>query len=137
MPKRASCDFCDLGVFFESKSLSSGIMVTEYLGDMAIMLDLVQRLAQTRLYLNLDQDVLAETTDVSNRTSGRLEAGQSVQLSNLIRVLAARGLARNIDLLIGKPGPRPMDLLRRKGKRRRRASIAAKTPAHPWSWNDK
>jgi hypothetical protein len=80
---------------------------------------------------------LADAAAVSKRTIERLETGQSVQLSNLIRVLSALGLAANFGQLVPMSGPRPMDMLRHRGKSRKRASAAKAVPLEPWSWDDK
>lgn len=106
-------------------------------GERALLADLGLRLAQTRVARNLTQMELADAAAVSKRTIERLETGQSVQLSNLVRVLTALGLADHINLLAPASGPRPMDILRHQGKVRKRASTAKATPAKPWSWDDK
>jgi hypothetical protein len=67
-----------------------------------------------------------------------MESGASAQMSSLIRVLRVLELLPNLDQTIPAAGPRPMDLLRRKGKVRQRAS-ASRGEAQiqkPWSWDD-
>jgi putative transcriptional regulator len=107
------------------------------LGEIGQLADLGDRLAQVRIGRNLTQEALAEAAAVSKRTIERLETGQSVQLSNLVRVLSALGLAENIGQLVPASGPRPMDILRHQGKTRKRASAPKSSPAEPWSWDDK
>lgn len=107
------------------------------LGEVGLLSDLGNRLAQARIGRNLTQEGLAQAAAVSKRTIERLETGQSVQLSNLTRVLIALGLAENIGQLVPAVGPRPMDILRHQGKTRKRASAAKPAPAKPWSWDDK
>ena len=106
-------------------------------GERALLADLGLRLSQTRVARNLTQMELADTAAVSKRTIERLETGESVQLSNLVRVLTALGLADHINLLAPASGPRPMDILRHQGKNRKRASTVKAAPAKPWSWDDK
>ncbi|MDE2112084.1 MAG: helix-turn-helix domain-containing protein [Alphaproteobacteria bacterium] len=106
-------------------------------GERALIADLGLRLAQTRVARNLTQMELADAAAVSKRTIERLETGQSVQLSNLVRALTALGLADHINLLAPVSGPRPMDLFRHQGKSRKRASTAKAVPTGPWSWGDK
>ena len=106
-------------------------------GEGTLLADLGLRLAQTRVARNLTQMELADAAAVSKRTIERLETGRSVQLANLVRVLTALGLADHINLLAPASGPRPMDLLRHQGKRRKRASTAKAAPTEPWSWGDK
>ena len=112
-------------------------MNKEQLGELSLLADLGQRLAQVRVERNLTQEGLADAAAVSKRTIERLETGQSVQLSNLIRVLAALDLAHNLDQLVPVTGPRPMDILRHQGKTRKRASTAKAVPTEPWVWDDK
>jgi putative transcriptional regulator len=107
------------------------------LGEIGLLKELGERLAQARIGRNLTQEGLAEAAAVSKRTIERLETGQSVQLSNLTRVLIALGLAENIGQLVPASGPRPMDILRHQRKTRKRASAAKSAPAEPWSWDDK
>jgi hypothetical protein len=54
----------------------------------------------------------------------------------VLRVLDA---ASGLDGLIPESGPRPMDLLKQKGKVRQRASgqRAAKATGKSWSWDEK
>src|ERR1700722_6137081 len=107
------------------------------LGETGLLKELGEHLAQARIGPNLTQEGLAEAAAVSKRTIERLETGQSVQLSNLIRVLVALGLAENIGQLVPASGPRPMELLRHQRKTRKRASAVKPAPAEPWSWDDK
>jgi hypothetical protein len=69
----------------------------------------------------------------------RIEAGASTQMTSLIRVLRVLDALPGLDSLLPETGPRPMDLLRRRGKLRQRASRrrSAARSAPPWSWNDK
>ena len=68
----------------------------------------------------------------------RIEAGESTQLSSLIRVLRVLGLLTSLDRLIPAGGPSPMDLLKLKGKMRKRASPSRKQgkPGKKWRWGD-
>lgn len=104
------------------------------MGEKDLLAGLGEGLAQARLGRNLTQDDLADAAAVSKRTIERLEAGNSIQLSNLIRILGALDLADNFKQLIPASGSRPMDLLRHQGKKRRRASSAKPAPAKPWTW---
>ena len=106
------------------------------LPDDAILAEIGQRLQQHRLDLELTQAELAEQSGVSKRTVERLEAGKSVQLGNLIRVLRTLDLLTSLDGLAPESGPRPIDLLKLKGKQRRRARSKHNTgqPAQTWQW---
>ena len=105
--------------------------------DAAILEELGLRLAQARLDHNFTQEDLATAAAVSKRTVERLETGQSVQISNLVRVLSALHLARNLEQLVPPVGPRPIEQLKHQGKGRRRASSAKRAPVTTWTWDDK
>ncbi len=100
--------------------------------------ELGARLARERLRRNLTQESLAERAGVSRTTVRRLEAGHSTQLANLIRILRALHLARNLHALVPEPILRPMEQLERGDRRRRRASSPRARAGSPrtWTWGD-
>jgi len=107
------------------------------LTDEAILAELGGRFAQRRLELQLTQEMLAEQAGVSKRTVERVEAGATMQLSTMIRILRVLELLDRLETLVPESGPRPMDLLRLKGKARKRASGKRKpTDEKPWTWGD-
>ena len=95
-------------------------------------------MARRRIDLGLTQADLADEAGVAKRTVERVEAGASAQMSSMIRILRVLELLQGLDLLFPEAGPRPMDLLQRKGKQRRRASGERRKnrPDSPWSWDD-
>lgn len=112
------------------------------LTDEAILGELGGRLAQRRLELQLSQGALAEQAGVSKRTVERVEAGATTQMSSMIRVMRVLGLLGRLEALVPEAlvpeaGPRPMELLKLKGKARKRARTKQK-PAEdkPWTWGD-
>lgn len=107
------------------------------LTDKAILSELGGRLAQRRLELHLTQEMLAEQAGVSKRTVERIEAGATAQMSTLIRLLRVLELLDRLETLVPEAGPRPMDLVKLKGKARKRASGKRKsTDEEPWRWGD-
>ena len=111
--------------------------IENLLTDEAILVELGKRLAQRRLTFQLTQADLAEQSGVSKRTVERIEAGATTQLSTLIRILRVLQLLDRLEDLIPASGPRPMDLLKLKGKERQRASRRKKpSTAEPWQWGD-
>jgi len=103
--------------------------------------ELGRRLAELRLERNQPQAQLAEEAGVSLATVRRLEAGQSVQLANWLRVLRALGLSERLKLLLPPPAANPLlalELERQRSKRRRQR---ASTPRQPeaegtWTWGE-
>lgn len=97
-----------------------------------------QRLAQHRIDRGLTQAALAREAGTSKRTVERLEAGESVQLNTLLRVLRVLDLLHALAQAIPDLPPRPLDLLQARGHRRRRASSQSDESEanRPWTWDD-
>ncbi len=113
--------------------------ITASLTDDAILAELGGRIAARRIELQLTQAAVAEQAGIAKRTLERMEAGSTSQLATLVRVLRVLDAASGLDGLIPESGPRPMDLLQRKGKLRQRASGRRDTKAagKSWSWDEK
>jgi len=108
--------------------------------DSAVLAELGERVARHRLERNLTQAELAKEAGISKRTLIRLEAGESTQLTNLVRVLRSLGLLENLDALVPPPVPSPIEQLRTKGRERKRASPRtdeerSKEP-DKWTWGN-
>jgi len=112
--------------------------ITGLLTDDAVLAELGARIARRRLDMQLTQAALAEQAGIAKRTLERMEAGESSQLSTLVRVLRVLDAASALDSLLPESGTRPMDLLKQKGRARKRASgqRAAKTTGKPWRWDE-
>jgi transcriptional regulator with XRE-family HTH domain len=108
--------------------------------DETVLAELGRRLARTRLERNLSQQQLAGEAGVSRATIERLEAGNPIKSSSLIRVLRSLGLLDALDRLIPEPLPSPVERLRLQGRQRRRArggrSDIPPEEARPWRWAD-
>lgn len=113
-------------------------MKLEHLTDAAVLAELGERLAARRLERNQTQAELAEEAGVSRRTLGRIEAGESTQLTNLVRVVRALGLLAALDELLPPPTPSPLAQLRGQTRPRRRASPRGSdtAPEPGWTWAD-
>ena len=96
--------------------------ITGLLTDDAVLAELGARIAGRRVELQLTQAAVAEQAGIAKRTLERMEAGQTSQLGTLVRVLLVLDAASGLDSLIPESGPRPIDLLKQKGKVRQRAS---------------
>lgn len=112
--------------------------ITTSLTDAAVLCELGARIAARRVDLQLTQAAVAEQAGIAKRTLERMEAGHTSQLDTLIRVLRVLDAAPGLDGLIPEPEPRPMDLLKRKGKVRQRASgqRGARAVGKPWRWDE-
>lgn len=133
--------------------------ITRDVTDEAILSELGARFARARLELNLTQAQLAEQAGVSKRTVERLEAGAvGSQFSGIIRICRVLGLVERLNLLIPEPALSPVEQLKLRGRKRRRASGKPsyanartsyatalgklpggelnETPARAWKWGD-
>jgi transcriptional regulator with XRE-family HTH domain len=107
------------------------------LTDESILTELGSRLVQRRLELRLTQGMLAEQAGVSKRTVERIEAGGTAQMSTMVRLLRVLELLDRLETLVPETGPRPMELLKFKGKTRKRVRAKRKpVEGKPWRWGD-
>ena len=106
--------------------------------DDTILAELGLRLARHRLDRNLTQADLAREAGLSKRTVERIEAGESAQLSNLVRLARALGIVEFFDAFIPEPAVSPVAQLKLLGKRRRRVSSRGEraSPRGKWVWGD-
>lgn len=96
---------------------------------------LCERMEAIRLSRNISQADLAEQAGVSRSTMTRIANGQSISLDSFIRVIKALDLTEHLINLLPDPAIRPLELLEREGRHRRRASRKRSEPT-PWSWGD-
>jgi transcriptional regulator with XRE-family HTH domain len=109
------------------------------LTDQAILGELGERLASTRVQLNLTQADLAEQAGVAKRTIERLESGQAAtQLSGFLRVCRVLGLLERLEAFIPEPVPSPIAQLKQKSRQRQRASGKKSVPrqSRKWTWGE-
>lgn len=90
--------------------------------DAAVLSELGSRLATTRLEMNRSQAAVAREAGISARTLERLEAGESVAMTSLVRVMRALDLLERFEELVPEPAPSPIERLKLEGRRRKRAS---------------
>jgi transcriptional regulator with XRE-family HTH domain len=114
--------------------------ISKLMSDDAILAELGQRMARRRLDMQITQADLAHQAGVSKRTVERIEAGASAQMMSIIRICRVLDLMAGLDQLVPSTGPRPMDLVRLKGKQRQRASGSRKGTAgeadNDWTWGE-
>lgn len=112
--------------------------ITLTIPETTVLAELGQRAQQYRIGMNLTQVELARHAGVSRSTIERLEAGSSVQLEKLLRILRALRLSDNLDQLIPEAGIRPIQLVDSKVDTRQRASKPRRgsAKAQAWTWGD-
>lgn len=112
--------------------------ITELLHDQVVLEELGKRLGEYRLEQNLTQKELARQAGVSLSTLVRLEDGQSTNTVNLIRVMRGLGLLSNLEIMLPQTSGSPVDMFKRQGKTRQRASRKSKDDGSPkrWVWGD-
>lgn len=91
--------------------------------DKAIAAELGERVRALRLRRNLTQQQLSDATALSLNTIKSLEAGKA-KLSTLIAVLRELDVLHDLDAMVPAPTVSPLQLARRRGKPRQRASGA-------------
>jgi transcriptional regulator with XRE-family HTH domain len=111
------------------------------MADEATLAELGARLERVRLERNLSQAELAAECGLERKAIQRLEAGEPVKLTSLIRVLRGLGLLERLDGLVPQVTPSPIELLELHGRSRRRASRRrakrdATAGAEQWRWED-
>lgn len=112
--------------------------ISKLLSDDVILGEIGKRLERRRLDFQLTQAELARQAGIGKRTLERIEAGSSTQMASMIRIFRVLELLPALDRLMPDTGPRPMDLLKRKGKVRQRASTRGRRApsGKAWTWND-
>ena len=104
----------------------------------AVLQELGRRLARRRLDLGITQAEAAEQAGLGKRTVERIEACGDTQMSTIVRLLRVLELMEEVERLVPETGPRPMELLKLKGKERRRAaSKRTAKRSDGWQWGDK
>ena len=119
------------------------MQIDKHMSDEAILSEMGARLARRRIDLQLTQADLAREAGVSKRTVERIEAGASAQMASVIRIFRILDLISGMDRLLPSTGPRPMDLIKNRGKRpqrvqRKRTSSSRRGGGQdePWTWNE-
>jgi transcriptional regulator with XRE-family HTH domain len=99
-----------------------------------ILQDLSERLRALRLRADLSQEALAEASGVSFNTVRNAEEGRNISLDTLISLLRALQALPALEGLLPQPGLSPVDLARRAGKPRQRASGKRSGERADWQW---
>jgi transcriptional regulator with XRE-family HTH domain len=118
--------------------------ITSELTDIAVLLEIGERLERRRIDAGLTQAQLAEEAGISKRTVERIEAGRSTDFAMLLRVLRALKLLEVLEQLVPDLPQSPLMLLKSRGRERKRVGhsrrpqngTAAPKPAAAWKWRE-
>jgi len=102
----------------------------------AVLEELGRRIARRRLDHGITQADAAEQAGLGKRTVERIEAGGDTQMSTIIRLMRVLDLTEGLERLVPETGPRPMELLKMKGKERKRVTPKRVKPSSKWHWGD-
>jgi len=97
-------------------------MDIQSLSDQAIEKEIGQRIKALRLRKNISQQVLATAACTHRNVIGALENGKGSTLSTLIAVLRELDALSELDAFIPEIKISPIEILKRQGKQRQRAS---------------
>lgn len=117
-------------------------MLSDLQSNDAVLAELGRRLERQRLARNLTQEQMAEQAGIGRATLQRLERGQSVQTTSMIKLLRALDLLQSLDVALPQTIERPILELERERRRkpRQRARPRGRTPplqAEPaWRWGE-
>lgn len=106
--------------------------------DKTLLGELGQRIARLRVQSRMTQAELAFEAGISKSTLERLEAGKSIQVAGLLRVLRVLGLIGHLDRLVPATVDGPLALLDGSRPVRKRSPRKKKPDAEtgPWRWGD-
>lgn len=111
--------------------------IDENLSDRAVIEEIGRRITRRRIDMNLTQAMLAERAGIGKRTVERLENGDSTQLSSVVRMLRVLDLLPAVDAMIPEARIKPLDVVKLKGRQRKRASPGRPKTSAKWEWQDK
>jgi len=107
--------------------------------DDAVLGELGRRLARQRIERNQTQAELADEAGIGRATLQRLERGESVQLTSMIKLLRTFDLLDALDTAVPETIDLPIAELereRRRPRQRVRARHARPPSPQPWRWGD-
>jgi transcriptional regulator with XRE-family HTH domain len=113
----------------------------ELMTDTAVLAELGGRLARHRLQRNWTQAQTAVEAGVGQATVQRVERGESVQMTSMVKLLRALDLLGGLDGAVPESIDLPIAQLEREQRKvRRRARGPGRPPAEstdrPWTWGD-
>ena len=86
-----------------------------------LMIEIGRRLRDYRLQQNLAVADVAERAGINRNTVLNAEAGRNPRLETVLRLLRVYGRVESLDAFLPKPTLSPLQVVKNKGKVRRRA----------------
>jgi transcriptional regulator with XRE-family HTH domain len=117
-------------------------MLSDLQSNDAVLAELGRRMERQRLARNVTQQQMAEQAGIGRATLQRLERGESVQTTSLIKLLRALDLLQSLDGALPQAIERPILQLERERRRkpRQRARSSGRTSSRPaerpWRWGE-
>lgn len=103
----------------------------------ALLAELGRRIERLRLARNLSQEALAERAGIGRATMQRIERGEPVKTTVLVKVLGALDRLDVLDAVLPERVQSPLaELQRRPIAERRRASAPRASAGEEWTWGE-
>lgn len=96
--------------------------ITNELSEAAVLDELGRRIAHHRIRLRMTQQDLGKASGLGARTISRVECGESVEFTTVMRMLRSMGLAENLEVLVPPVTATPLEILASQPSPRTRAS---------------
>lgn len=90
--------------------------------DQQVLKEIARRIKHKRLRINMTQAEAAEKAGLHYNTLSKFEQGHDITLLTFIQILRALNELETLENFIPEPEISPIEILKRKGKKRQRAS---------------
>ena len=111
------------------------MIITNLSNEKAILSEIGNRIQQYRVSLNITQAEFAKKCGISLKTIARIENGDDLKLSNLIKILNELNIVENLNVLIPEPQPDYKAMFEEKAIRKRARPDKKKTD-DAWVWGE-
>ena len=109
--------------------------ITNLSNEKSILSEIGNRIQQYRVSMNVTQVEFAKKCGISLKTIARIENGDDLKLSNLIKIMNEFNIVDNLDALIPEPQPDYKAMFEEKTTRKR-ARPDKKKPDDTWGWGE-
>lgn len=109
--------------------------ITNLSNEKSILSEIGNRIQQYRVSLNITQAEFAKKCGISLKTIARIENGDDLKMSNLIKILNEFNIVENLDVLIPEPQPDYKAMFEEKTTRKRARPDKKKSDS-TWVWGE-